>query len=120
MLASHYERRKKRRQGRRRSAWISYGEKPDLMLCVLWDLSEGGARIAPTNSKILPDLFTLYLSKDRSSRHFCRVAWRNERHIGVQFIDESVAENLSYTLVARQDRSFHSPYGPFRRTLDRP
>ena len=115
MHAPASDRRKKRRQGRRRSAWISYGEKPDMMLCVLWDLSDGGARIAPANSKILPDFFSLYLTKDLSSRRYCRVAWRNERHLGVQFVDESQAEHLSYTLVARREHSFRSAYGPFRR-----
>jgi hypothetical protein len=112
MAAPHSERRKKKRQSRRRSAWISYGEKPTVMLCVLWDLSDTGAKIAPTHIDILPDVFTLYLTSDGSERQFCRVAWREGRYLGVQFIDEATAEVLSNSTA--RTHSMRSAYSPFR------
>ena len=118
MIAPHSDRRKKKRQCRRRSAWISYGDQPALMLCVLWDLSDTGARLAPTNLKILPDVFTLILTKDGRERRFCRVAWRDTRLLGVQFIGEAEAEILSFS-VARKTHSMKSAYSPFRGPLDR-
>ena len=40
--------------------------------CVLWDISEGGARIAAAHGDALPSVFGLFLTKDGKSRRFCR------------------------------------------------
>jgi hypothetical protein len=54
-------------------------------------MSEGGARIAAARASTLPDVFGLFLTKDGKSRCFCRVAWRRGGQLGVQFVDELVA-----------------------------
>ena len=59
--------------------------------CVLWDISEGGARIAAAHSGGLPDVFGLFLSKDGKSRRFCQVVWRRGSQLGVRFVEDEVA-----------------------------
>jgi hypothetical protein len=59
---------------------------------VLWDISDGGARIAAARANDLPDIFCLLLTADSKSRRFCRVVWRKNGQVGVQFINESVAD----------------------------
>jgi hypothetical protein len=54
--------------------------------CMLCDLSEEGARLAPVRFKAVPDAFTLVLSKDGGLCRPRRVVWRKKLHIGVQFI----------------------------------
>lgn len=60
--------------------------------CVLWDISDAGARIAAARASALPDVFGLFLTKDGKSRRFCRVAWRRGGQLGVQFVDEAFAD----------------------------
>ncbi len=59
---------------------------------MIWDISTGGARLAAGRSKSLPATFTLITSKDGKSRYHCRVAWRNEGLLGVQFVQASEAD----------------------------
>lgn len=59
--------------------------------CVLWDVSDGGARIAAARASGVPDTFDLFLDKDGKSRRFCRVAWRRGGYLGVEFVDEMTA-----------------------------
>jgi hypothetical protein len=62
-------------------------------LCTVRDLSQGGARleldrVKPARvSEQLPDHVTLYFCPDRTDAE-CRVAWRDGRHFGVQFLGE--------------------------------
>lgn len=61
--------------------------------CTVRDLSHGGARLEldparpPRVSEQLPDCITLYFCPDRTEVE-CRIAWRDGRHFGVQFIGE--------------------------------
>jgi hypothetical protein len=59
--------------------------------CVLWDISEVGARIAAARASVLPDVFGIFLTKDGKERRFCRVAWRRGGQLGVQFVDDATA-----------------------------
>jgi hypothetical protein len=72
-------------------AWISYGGDPTPIPCMLWDVSEGGARITAAHSNLLPDTFTLALSQNGKTHHLCRVVWRKMPHIGIQFVESSEA-----------------------------
>lgn len=57
--------------------------------CVVWDMSDGGARLAiayPTAE--LPRRFTLLLTKDASVRRTCEVVWMDERFVGVRFVSD--------------------------------
>ncbi|MCC6890665.1 MAG: PilZ domain-containing protein [Hyphomicrobiales bacterium] len=56
---------------------IEAGEEP--LSCIIWDLSEGGARLT-VGDVALPDEFTLTL------RRRCRVVRRADGQIGVKFI----------------------------------
>ncbi len=59
--------------------------------CVLWDISEGGARVAAAHGSALPDVFGLFLTKDGNSRRFCQVVWRRGNQFGVRFVSDEVA-----------------------------
>lgn len=66
--------------------------------CTVRDISRGGARLEldrtdpPLVAEQLPDLIVLYLCPERSEVQ-CRVAWRDGRHFGVQFLGEIVSSS---------------------------
>jgi hypothetical protein len=68
----------------------------------LWDISESGARIAAPRTNFLPPAFDLLLAKDGSSRRVCRVVWRNEGHVGVQFVQGYSAEDMLESISLRR------------------
>ncbi len=80
--------RKAPRKPTRHAGWINFGDSPTPIACVLWDVSEHGARIAVAHARLLPDRFTLDLSRDGQDRRFCRVVWRQPPQVGVQFVAE--------------------------------
>jgi hypothetical protein len=84
MPESHREKRRRRRVRTRRTAWIDVGGDSTPVRCVLWDLSEGGARLAPAQASKLPDIFTLIL--DKTTAHRCSVVWRKGPLVGVRFL----------------------------------
>jgi hypothetical protein len=84
MPGPHHEKRRRRRVRTRRAAWIDVGGDAKPLRCVLWDLSEGGARLAPAQANKLPDSFTLIL--DKTTAHRCRVVWRKGPLVGVRFL----------------------------------
>jgi hypothetical protein len=86
------ELRKTKRTRRRNAAWILLASRGVPIPCVLWDISEGGARIAAARASSLPQVFCLLLSKDGKSRRFCRAVWRKDGQLGVRFIAESAAD----------------------------
>ena len=63
------------------------------LACTVRNLSEGGARLEldrtkpPIVSEQLPDQITIHLCPDRLDVD-CRIAWRDGRHFGVQFLSE--------------------------------
>jgi len=94
------ELRRSKRTRRRNAAWIGLGNGGTRIPCVLWDVSESGARLAAPRAKVLPATFSLVLSKDGRSQRQCRVVWRNERQLGVKFI-QATAEDLEEEAVRR-------------------
>ena len=89
---SRREQRKQKRTRRRQAAWVVLDGGVAKIPCVLWDISEGGARIAAAHGNALPDVFGLFLSKDGNSRRFCQVAWRRGSQLGVRFVEDEVAD----------------------------
>jgi hypothetical protein len=86
MLVGRRELRKSRRRPSRYAAWINLGDHCPPVRCVLWDISDGGARLAAArNVDDLPDRFSLVLN-DAAERN-CRVVWRNGRFLGLAFVD---------------------------------
>ena len=86
-------------------AWISYGASPTPIPCVLWDVSDGGARITAAHSNILPDMFELILTRNGTARRYCQVVWRRKPHIGIKFIEPSEARGMPFGLPAGSNRS---------------
>ena len=80
------ERRKHQRVRVIETAWARTAEHSFPYVCVLWDLSEGGARIAVASPDALPEEFELLLERDQRVGTSCRVAWRTSEQIGVEFI----------------------------------
>lgn len=84
MPESHREKRRRRRVRTRRAAWIDVGGNAEPSRCVLWDVSESGARLAPAFANKLPDTFTLIL--DKTTAHRCGVVWRKGPLVGVRYL----------------------------------
>ena len=96
------ELRRARRQPRRNAAWIGLASGGMHIPCVLWDISDTGARLAAPRTNFLPPAFDLLLSKDGESRRVCRVVWRNEGYLGVQFVKETCAEDVLESIALRR------------------
>lgn len=75
------------------SVWISLAVGMPVREFVLWNESEGGAKLSPrdpggTDLAKIPDVFFVYMSADAAadSRRRCQVVWRTERHVGIKFL----------------------------------
>jgi hypothetical protein len=82
--------RKKKRTPRRQAAWVVL-EGGCRIPCVVWDMSDDGARLAAPRANELPDVFALFLTQDGKSRRFCSAVWRKGGQLGVRFVEDSVA-----------------------------
>jgi PilZ domain len=75
------------------AAMVCTGDQDASWCCAVRDLSQGGARLEldhaePTRvSEQLPDNVFLHFCPDRTEVE-CRIAWRDGRHFGVQFMGE--------------------------------
>jgi hypothetical protein len=86
MLQRPQEQRKGFRRPTRRAAEVSFGEGEPAVRCVIWDMSDGGARLAVARPLAdLPPTFTLVLPNDAKHRK-CQVVWTDKRYVGVKFI----------------------------------
>ena len=70
-------------------AFIDLGDDRPAVKCALCDASQEGAQLAVANPDALPDEFILALSWDGAARRHCRVTWRAEDSIGVQFLKDA-------------------------------
>ncbi len=81
------EKRKSPRYPMRRAAEVVFGAHQAPVHCVVWDMSEGGARLAVAHPlPSLPHSFTLVLYKDGGVRRNCEVVWTDSRYVGVKFV----------------------------------
>ena len=71
------------------TAWLRLKDDTIPFVCVLWDVSEGGARLTVASKDTIPDEFTLTLARDAPSGTSCRVVWRLREQIGIQFVDNA-------------------------------
>lgn len=117
MPQSHREKRRRRRVRTRRAAWLATDDNAKPVRCVLWDVSDDGARLAPAQAGKLPDVFTLML--DKATAHRCRVMWRKGAQVGVRFLrggaDDNVPAAKPQTAEPRRDLppGLHSPVGVY-------
>lgn len=67
-------------------AWIDIGGRSALRDCLVYDISESGAKLTVAGEEQVPDNFTLLLSCDGGIRRICQVAWRSGFNIGIKFL----------------------------------
>jgi hypothetical protein len=80
------ERRKLARRTINRVARFSSDDGSLPRSCMITDISEGGARLYSETD--MPPKFTLQVSSDGGdSRRDCRVVWRLDCEVGVEFTD---------------------------------
>ncbi len=118
MKNENRELRKSVRRPTRRAAEvvISRTEKP--IPCIVFDISNGGARLAVGRStRDLPDRFTLMLYKDGSVQRDCEVVWFDSKYVGVKFVSGwYAAEGVTHA----QNPPVTSQTGPHTEFLDNP
>ena len=86
MLARSREDRVNVRRFMRRVATLTFGDQKPSVEGVIWDISEGGARLAVALPLAdLPHHFALNLSKDDSVQRECEVVWMDKRFVGIKF-----------------------------------
>ncbi|MGH6768664.1 MAG: PilZ domain-containing protein [Xanthobacteraceae bacterium] len=100
--------RRSKRTPKRNAARIIYSSGAQIP-CVLWDISAGGARLSAAHSNFLPHVFHLDQGGGAASRRPCRVVWRNEGHLGVQFIEDGEVEELEGAQFRRQRKLTVAP-----------
>jgi hypothetical protein len=78
-----------RRKGKRRyvnnGARIVCDSDSHLQNCRMLDVSAFGARLELETPTALPDKFVLLLSNDGKFRRQCKVIWRTENAVGIEF-----------------------------------
>jgi hypothetical protein len=79
------ELRKHRRQPLHYPALILLGRDQQPCMCMLSDVSDGGAKITIAAERDLPDEFVLRLSGRGGTRRHCNVVWRDGMSMGVEF-----------------------------------
>jgi hypothetical protein len=80
------DRRKSPRHQVIKTAWMRTKHDPLPSVCVLWDVSEGGARLAVARPEAVPDDLTIALNRDDKVGTACRVVWRSKEQVGLEFI----------------------------------
>ena len=80
------ERRKFLRRSIRYPAYVDLGPDVPLRACMLCNVSQGGAELSVSDLDSLPEHFTLALSIDGGAQRRCRVVWKADSQIGVEFL----------------------------------
>jgi PilZ domain len=55
--------------------------------CILSNFSNGGAEITGVRAATIPDEFMLQITRDDGRTRKCRVVWRTDDTLGVEFTD---------------------------------
>lgn len=86
------EKRKDHRQPLRYPARIDLGDGVPHLPCELMDVSASGARIiVEAQDKKLPDRFVLLLAPEHGTMRRCKVIWREENTLGIEFLKAPAA-----------------------------
>lgn len=78
--------RMERRIKVRRRGWLSVTKGAQLEECIVWDQSTTGARLVVAVELKISDTLYLYMSLASTSGRHCRVVWRSNTQIGVEFL----------------------------------
>ena len=95
------DKRKAPRKPLRYSAWIAI-EGENRQGCVLSDVSDTGARIEVEQPNKLPDEFVLLLAASNAPRRHCKVIWRDDTHVGVQFRKGTATQEIGKAKQAKK------------------
>ena len=68
------------------TAWLNLGGDIPPIICVLWDISETGARLVIPSPESLPDQIYLLMARDERPGRPCRVMWRKGTDVGLEFL----------------------------------
>ncbi len=79
-------------------AWIDIGDGSRPLNATVVDLSDDGARITVASTADLPKKFWLALTKDKTKRRYCRVVFRSETQVGVQFLSANQSDLFPPTM----------------------
>jgi hypothetical protein len=81
------DRRSSPRHALNRNALVCSGDGKPIPGCQVCDVSAEGARLSLTAAELakLPDEFILVLAKRAKVHRRCRVVWRADDEVGVQF-----------------------------------
>jgi hypothetical protein len=66
-------------------AWIEVGDSTLLERCTLVDLTDEGAKLVVGDISHLTDHFCLYLTRRGHLSQRCRIVWRRDHQVGVEF-----------------------------------
>ena len=78
------EHRRSPRQRSLKGGTITFGTYPSVD-CIIRNISDKGARLEVQSAAAVPDHFMLLIKPELLKRS-CRVAWRENQNIGVQFV----------------------------------
>jgi hypothetical protein len=81
------ERRKSFRVDWNSPATIHDSERHLARPCILSNFSNGGAQITGARASTIPDEFMLQITRDDGRTRKCRVLWRTDDTVGVEFTD---------------------------------
>ena len=82
------EKRKSPRRSISYPALIDRGTDQAPIECMFCDASQNGAQLTVADPNSVPDEFILALSSDGAARRRCRVVWRTENQIGVEYLKD--------------------------------
>jgi hypothetical protein len=87
MLRRRQEQRMTLRRPMRRGGQAVFNASEPPIPCIIWDMSDRGARLALTRPhKDLPPSFILVLCKEPRLERKCEIVWIGPRFIGVKFL----------------------------------
>ena len=76
------------------SAWVYLGGNVLPLICVLWDISDTGARLVIPSPEALPDYFYLLMSREERPGRRCKVVWRKGSNVGLSFVPQATLSPL--------------------------
>jgi hypothetical protein len=103
------ERRKDLRVQWQSSATIHDFDNRLICACILSDFSNGGAKLTTVDASTIPDQFILGFARGRGGRRKCRVLWRSNGSLGVEFVD--AIASAAEPDVARDAKPMGDPQG---------
>ena len=80
------EKRRSHRQSLKYPARIDIGDGSPPRPCVLTDVSVSGARVMVEKPHEISDQFSLLIAPEHGTMRRCKVAWREDKQIGLEFV----------------------------------